>query len=472
MKKILFILSVAFCFHANAQTCNPTSGGCSLADTNSTGQYPTGTFSTTSNSWTTVSAYMNGGNWTLFYVVSGQTYQWTYCSDFGGTEGWDAELTLYDASTGTKLCYANNCGRTNCPNAPYLAWTATFTGTVKLLTTQYSCQANTGSPYSTLVWTDSTGSAPAGGTTNAGVDVSSYQGTINWAQVKAAGATFAWAKATEGLSITDADYHNNAVNGVAAGVYMGAYHFAHPDENPTNADAIAEANYFLSVAQPYIVACELPPVLDYEVSPSLTWAEQATWIQNWMTTVKTATGITPALYTDGSIASNLGTSLIGYPLWIATVNDAGAAIPPSPAPAAPSASDQAAWNPNWSFNQYSWTTTVAGISGQIDADVFNGTVAQLRTLMGCSTTTDIDQESLNNAFNMYPNPSSNSFHIDYAGINGEAVVNVYDINGRLVLTQNMNGKTVIDANSLNDGIYNINITNSDGVVNKRLVIAK
>jgi GH25 family lysozyme M1 (1,4-beta-N-acetylmuramidase) len=211
-----------------------------------------------------------------------------------------------------------------------------------------------------------------------GVDVSSYQGTINWTQVKGAGYTFAWAKATEGLSVTDSQYKNNAVNGVAAGVYMGAYHFAHPDDNPTNADAIDEANYFLSVAGSYIVSCELPPVLDYEVSTSLTSAEQTAWIQNWMNTVKTATGITPILYTDGSIASSLGSSLASYcDLWIATDDGASTDIPPS--------SDLGAWNPNWSFNQYNWTGTVAGISGSgnVDLDVFNGNLTALKTLMGC-----------------------------------------------------------------------------------------
>jgi GH25 family lysozyme M1 (1,4-beta-N-acetylmuramidase) len=219
-----------------------------------------------------------------------------------------------------------------------------------------------------------------------GIDVSSYQGAVNWNQVKAAGVTFAWAKATEGLTVTDAQYHNNAVNGVAAGVYMGAYHFAHPDTHTTTAQAIAEANYFLSVAQPYIISCELPPVLDYEVSSSLSWTAQTAWIQSWMNTVKTATGITPILYTDGSIASSLGSSLASYcKLWIATDNGSATTIPPSPAPPAPPSSDLGSWNPNWSFNQYSWTTTVSGISGQIDADIFNGTMTDLSNLMGCNT---------------------------------------------------------------------------------------
>jgi len=219
-----------------------------------------------------------------------------------------------------------------------------------------------------------------------GIDVSSYQSTINWTQVKAGGVTFAWAKATEGLTVTDAQYHNNATGGVAAGVYMGAYHFAHPDTHTTTAQAIDEANYFLSVAQPYIISCELPPALDYEVSSSLSWTAQTAWIQAWMNTVKTATGITPILYTDGSIAGSLGSSLASYcKLWIATDNGSATTIPPSPVPPTPSAADQASWDPNWSFNQYSWTTTVPGVTtGGVDADIFNGTLTDLKNLMVCT----------------------------------------------------------------------------------------
>ena len=190
---------------------------------------------------------------------------------------WDAELTLFDNSDQSPLCYANNCGLTGCPNAPYIRWTATFTGVVRLLTTVSGCTTNTGLPYSTLVWRDASGSTS---TIILGIDVSSYQATINWTEVAGDGIVFAWAKATEGETYTDADYLTNAVAGVNAGVYMGAYHFAHPDTHPTTAGAIAEANQFLSVAQPYIVSCELPPALDYEtdVSGSMTSAQQEAWI--------------------------------------------------------------------------------------------------------------------------------------------------------------------------------------------------
>ncbi|MHB8260220.1 MAG: GH25 family lysozyme [Bacteroidia bacterium] len=473
---IIFNLSVAISPMANAQTC--ASGGCPINDTNSTGGlYPSGVFSTSSSSWTTVSAYMNAGNYTLFNVTNGDTYQWTYCSDFGGTQNWDAALTLYNKATGATLCWADNCGRTNCVNAPYISWTATFTGVVKLLTTISTCSiTNTGTaPWSTLVWRDSSGTVPVGGTSNVGIDVSHYQSPINWTQVAGGGVTYAWAKATEGTTYVDPDYTTNATSGVAAGVYMGAYHFAHPDTDPSTSGAVSEANHFLSVAQPYIIACELPPMLDYEtdVSASMSGAQQTAWVESWMNTVYTATGIMPILYTSGSIANQFTSALASYcKLWIATDNGSATTIPPSPPPPTPSTYDQAAWYPNWSFNQYSWTTTVPGItSGGVDADIFNGNITQLRTLMGCPTS-GIDQNSLNNSFVIYPNPNAGTFHIDYTGVNGEAIVNVYDVNGKLVLSQTMNGKTNIDASNLSDGIYNVNITNTDGVINKRIVIVR
>ena len=49
---------------------------------------------------------------------------------------------------------------------------------------------------------------------------------------------------------------------------------------------------------------------------------------------------------------------------------------------------------------------------------------------------------------------------------------VYDVNGKLVLNQTITGKTHIDAGTLNEGVYNISLISDEGVVNKRLVIVK
>jgi type IX secretion system substrate protein len=54
----------------------------------------------------------------------------------------------------------------------------------------------------------------------------------------------------------------------------------------------------------------------------------------------------------------------------------------------------------------------------------------------------------------------------------QQILHIYDINGKLVLTQSINGKTDIDARSLNEGIYNISIISDESVINKKLVIVK
>ncbi len=457
MKFFLLLLLIVCSCQLKAQTCG--SGGCAAADTNSTGQYPSATFSTAASSWSTVSAYMNAGNYTLFDVTNGDTYEWTYCSDFGGSLGWDAELTLFNNSSGATLCYENNCGRTNCTTAPYIRWTATFTGKVKLLTTVSGCATNTGSPYSTLVWRDTSGTSLV---QVLGVDVYSGNSTINWNQVKAAGYTFAYAKATEGVGYTDGQYLNYAVNGVNAGLKMGAFHFARGDLNPTNAGAINEANYFLSVAQPYIISCELPPALDLEGSywqTNFTSAQLTAWIQNWMNTVQAATGIKPVLYIGSSNCGYVNSSLNSYPLWRDDLSGN-----PSTPPA-----NIGVWT-TWAFNQYSWTATVPGIAGsQTDVNVFNGDMTAFNNFLGCNNT-GIQENNAPDAFVIYPNPASNSFQIGDAVVNGESVIDIYDLNGRNVLSKNISGKIIIDVTALQNGVYAVTITTAGSVINKKLVI--
>ena len=86
---------------------------------------------------------------------------------------------------------------------------------------------------------------PANGTANLqGIDVSHYQGTVDWGKVKSTGKVFAFAKATESTGSTDSQFATNWAAMKAAGVIRGAYHFFHADQ-----DAAAQANHFLQVAQ-------------------------------------------------------------------------------------------------------------------------------------------------------------------------------------------------------------------------------
>jgi type IX secretion system substrate protein/PKD domain-containing protein len=72
---------------------------------------------------------------------------------------------------------------------------------------------------------------------------------------------------------------------------------------------------------------------------------------------------------------------------------------------------------------------------------------------------------------IYPNPSNGNFIIETNEVTNQAL-NIFDINGKQVLSQTINGTTTIDASNLNAGIYNISIISGTGVVNKRIVIAK
>ena len=77
--------------------------------------------------------------------------------------------------------------------------------------------------------------------TLAGIDVSSYQGGVDWKSVAASGQQFAFTKATEGVTYTDDQLAANWAGINAAGMTRGAYHFGHP-----SIDAVAQANYFVN----------------------------------------------------------------------------------------------------------------------------------------------------------------------------------------------------------------------------------
>src|SRR5436309_2175749 len=82
-----------------------------------------------------------------------------------------------------------------------------------------------------------TGLAQGGGWLN-GIDVSHWQGTINWNSVKNAGVTFAVCKASEGTDYQDPTFFTNWNAMHAAGIIRGAYHMGRPAVDP-----VAQANY-------------------------------------------------------------------------------------------------------------------------------------------------------------------------------------------------------------------------------------
>ncbi len=192
-----------------------------------------------------------------------------------------------------------------------------------------------------------------------GVDVSHWQGDIDWNQVYQDGYRFAFVKATEGTNYVDSKFEDNMNNGSSAGLYMGAYHFAHPDSNSAN----NEADFFISVITPYLKNGYLVPVLDLEDGSSLGKSALSQWVNDFMNRIYEKTGLTGIVYTNSNYANNyLDSSVTQWPLWIANY---GVSEP-----------NTGVWN-SWYFWQYDDKGSVSGISGDVDLDHYNGDVQSL-----------------------------------------------------------------------------------------------
>jgi GH25 family lysozyme M1 (1,4-beta-N-acetylmuramidase) len=210
-----------------------------------------------------------------------------------------------------------------------------------------------------------------------GIDVSSYQGGgINWTSVKNSGRSFAWAKATEGTSITDSDFTINQNNGKAAGVFMGGYHFAHP----ASASAATEENHFWAVAGGYIKSDgkTLMPMLDMEVFTGHVGASSySDWANQWNNAAvadAAANGvrIVPFIYTSACSACNFDGSVAGWNSDIADYNgqNSQTGTPWS------TCGNCAVWGSGvWDAWQYTDSASVSGVSGGVDGDVINGASA-------------------------------------------------------------------------------------------------
>lgn len=209
-----------------------------------------------------------------------------------------------------------------------------------------------------------------------GIDVSRWQGTINWTQVRNSGIRFAFAQATRGLTSPNANFVPNMVNGKAAGVYMAAYHYAFPGDNSPQ----TEANYFWNLAGPYILAdgLSLSPMLDMEVWTGHVGASSYTdWANQWCNAViakAAAQGveIKPIIYTSACMACNFNSGIAQWGAFIANYNGQN----PNTGTPWSACSSCNRWG-TWHFWQYTDTGSVPGISGNVDRDMYNGSVTSL-----------------------------------------------------------------------------------------------
>ena len=195
----------------------------------------------------------------------------------------------------------------------------------------------------------------------AGIDVSHYQGEIDWNAVAAHGARFAFIKATEGVDNVDPQFATNWQAAHAAGLLRGAYHYFDPSQ-----DAAKQADHFLQTVT--MDDASLPPVVDVEVSGGLSPSDLSSALRVWLEKVAEGSGSKPIIYADPTFwRSHIVGDFSEYPFWIAEYG--------------PEAHVPDDWS-SWTFWQHSQSGQVPGVTGPVDMDRFAGNEKDLEDLTG------------------------------------------------------------------------------------------
>ena len=204
-----------------------------------------------------------------------------------------------------------------------------------------------------------------GSTVVRGIDVSTYQGTIVWSRVRAAGIGFAFARISDGVTAPDSQFAGNWAAMKVAGVLRGSYQYFRASEDP-----LAQASLVLSSLNDAggLVPGDLPVVLDMETSDSQSNAMVQAAMTIWLDAVTRATGRPPIIYTSSATSSVIGSGFANYTLWVANWGPSCPTMPNG-------------WS-TWKFWQYSDTGAVSGVSGRVDLDEFDGPFAELLAFAG------------------------------------------------------------------------------------------
>ncbi len=195
-----------------------------------------------------------------------------------------------------------------------------------------------------------------------GVDVSRYQGEIDWQTLAGEGISFAFIKATEGSSYTDPCFAENFAEARTTSLAVGAYHFFSFDS-----PGITQAENFIRTVSPF--AGMLPPVIDIEFYGTYDREPMPRETVNTQLTIlleklEAYYGVRPILYvTEETYATYLAGGFAQYDIWIRNVLTK------------PSLSDGRLWT----FWQFTNRGTLDGYRGEekfIDMNVFAGTAEE------------------------------------------------------------------------------------------------
>ncbi len=198
-----------------------------------------------------------------------------------------------------------------------------------------------------------------------GIDVSSYQGKIDWQKVKnmdedGVHISFAFIKATEGILLIDPYFQRNWREAPKVGITCGAYHYFRPKFSGK-----WQARFFLQTVKSE--KGDLPMVVDIERLDGMTPEKMRSELKAFIKEVESKTGAKPIIYSGLKFyQDNLQIYFDEYVLWIAHYYQPELEV-----------SKQT----NWRFWQHSDKAHVNGINHVVDFDAFNGDSLIFRHLL-------------------------------------------------------------------------------------------
>ena len=197
-----------------------------------------------------------------------------------------------------------------------------------------------------------------------GIDVSHYQGNINWDRLAAANidgheVKFVIVKATEGADHSDSHFERNFTQAKKNGFVRGAYHFFTPGTVPY----FQIQNFIRTVGN--LEEGDLPPILDVEKADGISKVQLQEDVLKWLVEIERIYKVRPIIYTGIKFKRNYldRSEFDEYPLWIANY------------------ADSLSYDGDWEFWQYSQDGKVDGISDYVDLDVYHTTLESFESLL-------------------------------------------------------------------------------------------
>lgn len=192
-----------------------------------------------------------------------------------------------------------------------------------------------------------------------GIDVSHHQELIDWDTVAAQHIDFAFMKATEGEELVDRHFKQNWEKAKSKGFKRGAYHFFHP----TLSSFHQAINFINTVPLEY---GDLPPVIDFEVTNNATETLVVNRLRSWLDLIEKHYQVRPIIYTNQKLYKQyIAGNFDEYIIWMARYSTSQPTL---------------VQNKRWHFWQYGNRGTVRGIEGDVDLNVFNGSILELEKI--------------------------------------------------------------------------------------------